>query len=84
MGGSTNKLDKFIVVIEASEDEVYPYRNEDYCPNYYSNFHPNSLIGTVEKWPDKYETLEFEWANDRHQGMEETLRRLDKWFITQG
>jgi hypothetical protein len=75
------ELDEFVVVIEADRNEVYNYRNQKNCPNYYSNLHPNTIIGTAQKWPEKYDNLEFEWAGDRYGGMEETLRRLDRWYI---
>lgn len=76
-------LDDFVVVIEADEYQVYDYEDKSYCPSYYSNIHPNSVIGTVEKWPTrKYDTLEFVWASDRDGGMEETLRRLDEWYVS--
>lgn len=77
-------LDEFVVVIEAPARDVYRYSNSSYCPNYYSNITPNSVIGTVEKWPDKYDTLRFLWANNRKGGMEETLRLLDKWYLKYG
>lgn len=75
------KLDDFVVVIEASRGDVARYRNSGNCPNYYSNIHPNSVLGTVEKWPNKHGNLTFAWAGNRRGGMEETLRQLDKWYI---
>lgn len=74
-------LDEFIVVIEADESEVYPYAGTKRCPNYFSNIYPNSVIGTVEKWPDKYATLDFNWAGGRGKAQQETLRLLDKWYL---
>lgn len=74
-------LREFVVVIEADSGDVYRYRHQDGCPNYYSQIHPNSICGTVEKWPGKYDTLEFEWAGDRPSGKAETLRLLDKWYL---
>jgi hypothetical protein len=76
-----SSLDEFVVVIEAHPDEVYRYAGNGHCPNYYSNIYPNSVIGTVEKWPSKYETLNFVWAGDREDGKQETLRLLDRWFL---
>jgi hypothetical protein len=75
------ELDEFTVVIEASENQVYGYRNKPNCPHYYSDMHPNSIIGTIEKWPKKYDTLEFVWAGDRFGGLQETLSLLDKWYL---
>lgn len=74
-------LNEFVVVIEADRHEVYNYTEQGYCPNYYSNIHPNSVVGTVEKWPSKYRNLDFIWGGDRKGGKEETLRLLDKWFV---
>lgn len=74
-------LDKFAVVIEASPDEVYRYSGTKSCPNYYSNIYPNSVIGTIEGWPQKYTALDFIWANNREGGKQETLHLLDKWYL---
>jgi hypothetical protein len=74
-------LDEFIVIIEASRDDLYRYKDKDYCPHYYSRIHPNSVIGTVESWPQKYDTLEFVWAGNREQAMEQTLAQLDEWYL---
>jgi len=76
-----SSLDEFVVVIEASKGDVYKYSGQDYCPNYYSRIHPNSVIGTLESWPDKYDNLTFTWAGDRKGGRQETLRKLDQWYI---
>lgn len=75
-------LEEFAVVIEATKDSVYKYRNSSECPNYYSNIHPNSIVGTVEKWPDKYDTLSFIWSRSRQSAAQETLRLLDKWYMS--
>jgi hypothetical protein len=74
-------LAEFVVVIEAPRYDVADWRNNDYCPNYYSNIHPNSVMGTVESWPDKYDTLRFEWAGSREEARQRTLALLDKWFL---
>lgn len=74
-------LDEFIVVIEGSESDVYPYSDSGHCPNYYSRIVPNAVIGTVEQWPDKYRSLEFRWCGSRQEAMKETLMLLDKWYI---
>lgn len=74
-------LDEFVVVVEAEADAVYEFADQSDCPNYYSSIHPNSIIGTVEQWPDKYDTLTFEWCGDRNGAMQETLYYLDKWYM---
>lgn len=75
-------LDEFVVVIEADKWEVEDWAGKGHCPNYYSKIYPNSVLATVEQWPDKYETLNFIWAGDREGGKQETLRLLDKWYLT--
>jgi len=74
-------LDEFIVVIEASKRSVGAYKNVSDCPNYFSDIHPNSIIGTVEKWPQKYSTLSFEWCGTREQAIQETIQQLDSWYL---
>lgn len=74
-------LEEFVVVIEAAADEVYSYADRSNCPSYYSDIHPNSVIATVEQWPEKYGTLSFEWCGDRDAAMEQTLYYLDKWYM---
>lgn len=74
-------LTEFVVVIEAPEDDVYDYAGTGACPNYYSAIYPNSIIGTVEKWPKKYDVLDFIWAESRAGGKQETLSKLDKWYL---
>nr|BDD45107.1 hypothetical protein 39 [bacterium] len=68
------RADNFAVVIEASEANAQR-------GDYYSNIHPNAVIGTVNKWPFKFGTLDFHWADDREGGKQETLRLLDRWYI---
>lgn len=74
-------LEEFVVVIEASKEDVYEYAGTGRCPNYYSRIVPNAVIGTVEKWPDKHDNLSFEWCGSRTEAERETLRILDKWYI---
>lgn len=74
-------LDEFVVVIEAEKRELYKYAGRKSCPNYYSRIHPNSMIGTLESWPSKYENLRFDWCGSRQGGCQETLRLLDQWYI---
>lgn len=74
-------LEEFAVVIEAHPDDVYSYAGTKRCPNYYSNIYPNSVIGTIEKWPSKYENLDFIWSGNREGAMQETLHLLDKWHV---
>lgn len=78
-------LSNFVVVIEAPKSAVYDYAGEGLggCPNYYSNIAPNSVIGTTEKWPEKYETLRFEWCGTREGAKQRTLQLLDKWYLEQ-
>lgn len=74
-------LEELAVVIEAPPEDVYRFAGTKKCPNYYSNIYPNSIIGTVEQWPQKYDTLSFVWAGDREGGMQETLAKLDEWYL---
>ncbi len=73
-------FEKFVVVIEAEKSMLYDRDNSGGCPHYYSNIHPNSIIGTVEKWPKKYDTLEFEWAGDRDSARNRTRELLEEWY----
>lgn len=54
-----------------------------YVP-YLTGIHPNAVLGTVDSWTDRYDTLDFTWASDRQRGKEETLRLLDKWYLHHG
>jgi ERCC4-type nuclease len=67
-------MDNFAVVIEGTPQEV---RNGAY----YSKIHPNAVMGTVQKWPWRYNTLEFVWAGDRERAPQEALRLLDRWYL---
>lgn len=77
-------LEEFVVVIEAPKGAVYDYRNVNHCPNYYSKIYPSSICGTVEKWPEKYDVLDFVWAGGREDARQETLRLLDEWYLKYG
>jgi hypothetical protein len=48
------QMDKFIVLIECPRSHLYNYQNRDDCPHYYSDVHPNSVIGMIEKWSKRY------------------------------
>lgn len=67
-------MDEFAVVIEGPKQAV---ENGDY----YSNIHPNAVLGTVEKWPWKYDRLEFFWSGNRENATQQTLRLLDCWYL---
>jgi ERCC4-type nuclease len=67
-------FDNFTVMIEASRDDAQ-------AGAYYSQIHPNAVTGTVDKWPLKYGVLDFEWAGNREQATQETLRLLDRWYL---
>jgi ERCC4-type nuclease len=71
------EMDEFVVVIEGSKQDVLDH-------DYYSQIHPNAVIGTVEKWPLKYGTLDFIWAGDREQAGQQCLRLLDRWYLIHG
>jgi hypothetical protein len=58
-------------------------RGQTYVP-YLSAMHPNAILSTIEQWPDRYDSLKFVWADDRESGKQETLRLLDRWFLTHG
>ncbi|QSG06355.1 ERCC4 domain-containing protein [Halapricum desulfuricans] len=80
-------FDEFAVVIEGSREDI-----EDH--NYFSMIHPNAVLGTTEKWPWKYDRLEFIWAGEdeegnriydlaeaKEQAAQQTLRLLDRWYL---
>ena len=80
-------MDEFVVLVEGSRADV-----EDH--QYYSQIHPNAVLGTTEKWPFKYGTLEFVWAGENEDGervrteseardhaAQECLRLLDRWYL---
>lgn len=74
-------LDEFAVVIEAPKEHVYHYRDSSGSPHYYSDMHPNAIAGTIEKWPLKYDTLNFYWCVNREKAKQKTLQLLDRWYI---
>lgn len=71
---------EFAVVIEAPREHVYAFAGTGNSPHYYSGIYPNSIIGTVEQWPQKYSPLEFYWCGDRDGGEQKTLELLSKWY----
>lgn len=77
-------FERFVVVIEADYSDVDDYRDKKNCPNYYSRMHPNSVLGTVEKWPLKFDKLDFVWAGDRTGAKALTLDLLRKWAVEYG
>jgi len=82
------EFDHFTVMIDGVPGDVY-------SGSYYSRIHPNAVMGTIEKWPYKYGTLDFEWAGTdddgenlklspaevRERAAQETLRLLDRWYL---
>lgn len=74
-------MDHLEVVIEAPEWYVADYAGTKHSPKYYSDIYPNSILGTVNAWPDKYPPVDFTWAQNRDGGQSETLRLLDKWYV---
>jgi len=74
-------LAEFVVMIEAPKSHVYEYAGTKRSPHYYSNIYPNSIIGTVEGWAQKYDTLTFRWAQNRERALQETLQQLDEWLL---
>lgn len=77
-------LKEFVVVIEAPREHVYRFANTGNSPHYFSGIYPNSIIGTVEKWPQKYSPLEFEWCGDRDGAKQRTRELLAKWLVLHG
>ena len=80
-------MNEFAVVVEGSRADIASHQ-------YYSKIHPNAVLGTTEKWPWKWNTLEFVWAGENEQGekvrnlpeardhaAQETLRLLDRWYL---
>lgn len=80
-------FDEFAVVVEGSREDAK--RGE-----YYSQIHPNAVIGTAEKWPLRYGILDFVWAGEDEDGEkvrslpaardhapQECLRLLDRWYL---
>jgi hypothetical protein len=74
------RLYEFAVVIEAHRTEVSQYAGTKNCPNYYSGIYPNSILGTVDQWPQKYSTLDFYWCGNREGAKQKTLELLAKWY----
>ena len=74
-------MDHLEVVIEAPEWYVADYAGTKSSPKYYSDIYPNSILGTISAWSDRYDALGFTWADNREGGKAETLRLLDKWYI---
>lgn len=76
-------MDRIVVVIEGNYSDVAAYRDTPgkKVPRdvYYAHTHPNTILGTVEKWPRKYPNLSFVWAGDRTGGKALTLDLLFKW-----
>lgn len=76
-------MERFVVVIEAERADLEKYRDVSgkKVPRsvYYANTHPNSILGTVDKWPGKYPVLDFVWAGDRAGAKALTLDLLYKW-----
>lgn len=64
-------LDAYAVVIEAPK-----WKAEKGM--YYSEIHPNSVTGTVEKWPHKYDA-EFHWCEDEYYSEVKTYQLLSYW-----
>jgi hypothetical protein len=78
------ELDNFVVVIEAPRQYVAHYAGTKSSPHYYSNIYPNSILGTLDSWRDKYETLDFIWSGSREEARQRTLQFLDQWLLTSG
>jgi len=65
------RLDAYAVVIEAPK-----WKAEKGA--YYSNINPNSVTGTAEKWPHKY-NVEFHWCDDKYYAEVKTYQLLAYW-----
>lgn len=74
-------MDHLEVVIEAPEWYVADYANTKHSPKYYSDIYPNSILGTIDSWSSRYTPLRFNWAQNRDEARNETLRLLDKWYV---
>lgn len=88
-------LDEFAVVVEGSRGTLHNYASRIHNPNgsddlqhgdgpYFPKTHPNSILGTADSWPKKYDPLEFKWLGDRESAKQETLRLLDRWYLAYG
>lgn len=73
-------LDSFVVMIEEDKERIEEYGGTGSCPYYYSRLYPNTILGTVEKWPVKYEKLDFVWAGNRRKAKRKTLEKLAGWY----
>lgn len=73
------EFEEFVVIVESDKELLNDRNGDGHCPHYYSKIWPNSILGTVEKWPNKYDTLSFEWTGDRATGKARTLDLLEKW-----
>lgn len=69
-------LDEYIIQVDAPRWHVYDYQDDAGCPHYFSQVHPNSVIGTVEKWP-----MEFRWVSNHANGAREAVNQLEDWWM---
>jgi ERCC4-type nuclease len=74
------RMQELTVLIEAPRWHVYKYSGDKHSPHYYSNIYPNSIIGSIASWRDRYQFLDWEWAGDRAGGRARTLELLDEWY----
>jgi len=70
---AVDRLDKYAIVVEAPRWEIKR-------GNYYSNIHPNSILGTIDSWsdPDHY-GIDFHLCDDKYKSEVKTYTLLAKW-----
>lgn len=76
---AADNLDKYGVVIDCERWKLYDFENQSSCPHYYSNISPNSVIGTIEDWPDSYQFEGFRWSGNRTNAAAEVVEKLIEW-----
>lgn len=70
---AVDRLDKYAIVVEAPRWEIEK-------GNYFSQIHPNSVLGTVDAWskPDHY-GVDFHLEDDAYKAEVKTYTLLAKW-----
>lgn len=72
----SDSLQEYSLIVDSPRSEV---RRGDY----YSNIHPNSILGTADAWSERYD---FDWyfEGNRYQAAKRAVRLLRKWYAKYG
>jgi ERCC4-type nuclease len=67
------RLDKYAIVVEASRWKVKR-------GNYYSNIHPNAILGTIDSWSkDSHYGVDFHLCENEYMAEAKTYALLSNW-----